>query len=66
MPDMFDVFIVGTTGLYLSNYSNSTSHLDIDFGNFVGGRWNFQDNMSVYGLVGYGSSVGAIGISFKF
>lgn len=65
MPDMFDVFIVGTSGLYLSNYSNSTSHLGFDFGNYVGGRWNFQENISVYALAGYGSSIGAVGISFK-
>lgn len=65
MPDMFDVFIVGTSGLYMSNYSNSTNKIGFDFGNYVGGRWNFNENMSLYAIAGYGSTVGSVGISFK-
>jgi hypothetical protein len=66
MPDMFDVFVSSTTGLSVSNYSNSSSRLAVDFNSYVGGRWNFSDNMSVYVLAGYGSSMAAAGISFKF
>lgn len=67
MPDMFDVFAVGTTGFYLSNYSSGYSHLGLDIGVYAGGRWHFQDNLSVYLLAGVGSSsFGSLGISFKF
>ncbi len=66
MPDMFDVFLTSTAGISLSNSSLGSSNLYLDFGDYIGGRWNFKENMSVYVIAGYGSAVGAAGITFKF
>ncbi len=66
MPDMFDVFVTSTAGLSVTNNSLSSTSLDIDLGDYVGGRWNFKENMSVYVMAGYGSAIGAAGITFKF
>lgn len=64
MPDEFDVFLTSTAGLYLMSGTSVSSGLQ--YGNYVGGRWHFSENMSVYGQVGYGNSYFAGGISIKF
>jgi hypothetical protein len=73
MPDEFDVFINSTTGVifrstsYHYDYMSTTKDngVRLDFETYVGGRWNYSDNMSLYAKVGYGSYYGAVGISFK-
>ena len=64
MPDQFDVFLSSTAGLYMSMGTSST--FGAHYGNYIGGRWNFTENMSVYAQVGHGNSFVAGGISFKF
>lgn len=65
MPEEFDVFVASSAGFYLANNTVS-SKLNFSLGQYVGGRWNFQENLSVYAQVGYGNSLLAAGISFKF
>ncbi len=66
-PEQLDLFVSSTAGFYTSMYSDGTSSgLNIDFADYIGGRWNFKENMSLYGLVGYGSAIASVGITFKF
>ncbi len=64
MPDEFDVFLTSTAGLYILSGTSGSSGLQ--YGNYVGGRWHFSENMSIYGQVGYGNLFIAGGISIKF
>ncbi len=81
MPDKFDVFANLNTGVrfrsytdyydsYYTAYYSKSSETYTNFGfnieTYVGGRYNFSENMSLYAKVGYGSYYGAFGISFKF
>ena len=77
MPDEFDVFITSNAGFGFITYSNSdeyntyynSSYYDnytfFDFGNAIGGRWNFKENMSMYLQVGQGTSSVLFGLTFK-
>ena len=65
-PEDFDVFIMSNLGFGLTTYSDyySNSYYP-DFGFYIGGRWNFKENMSLYGHVGDGSTNISVGISLK-
>ena len=76
IPDEFDVFITSNVGLGFIMYSsnsneevlwgeNRTNSVLFDFGNAIGGRWNFSDNMSMYLQVGHGTSSVLFGLTFK-
>ena len=70
IPDAFDVFIMSNAGIGLVTYSNDNDYYDnetyFDWGIYVGGRWNFSENMSLYAHVGAGSTNVSVGLSFKF
>jgi len=77
MPDEFDVFITSNAGVGYVTYTNSdaftsyygtnyyANYVFFDFGNAIGGRWNFSDNMSMYLQVGHGTSSVLFGLTFK-
>jgi hypothetical protein len=79
MPDEFDVFANVVAGVGFQSiktkYDNfyygyavsdrTTKNTVFNFETYVGGRWNYSDNMSLYAKLGYGSYYGAVGISFK-
>ena len=78
MPDEFDVFITSNVGVGFITYTNSyhyrtgyyntnlyNNSILFDFGNAIGGRWNFSDNMSMYLQVGQGRSTVLFGLTFK-
>lgn len=77
MPDEFDVFLTSSAGGGFVTYSNNSQNktfnnstiyeneMFYEFGNAIGGRWNFSDSMSMYAQVGHGTSTLLFGLSFK-
>ncbi len=78
MPDEFDAFFTAAMGLRFRTFSDhydgyygvaahtkTYSNIRFNFESYIGGRWNFSPNMSLYAKFGYGSYYTAVGISFK-
>lgn len=47
------------------NYTYSGGHFGPVYSGFIGGRWYFAKQFGLYGEVGYGISIGNIGLSVK-
>ncbi|RUA24861.1 MAG: hypothetical protein DSY76_07350 [Bacteroidetes bacterium] len=66
MPDDFDVFIMSTIGYgYVSYDSYYSNEAYFSYGFYLGGRWNFKENMSLYVQIGEGANSLSAGLSLK-
>jgi len=66
MPDDFDVFIMSTVGYGYIKYNSYYSNVGyLSYGFYIGGRWNFKENMSLYAQAGSGANSISVGLSLK-
>jgi hypothetical protein len=67
MPEDFDAFVSTSLGIYYATYEQSIvpNKVGIHWNTGVGGRWHFDDYMSIYAILGVGNTYIAGGISFK-